>query len=117
MKETKEVVTALAAVVVRTVKNLRDDGKLSWTEAAGYLADFSKVKDAISGVHLVPGEVLDMSKDDVNELREVIFKGLHEAGITERTADIVTWSIEWIISTVRLAVRIKNAPPTAIAVS
>lgn len=116
MKETKEVVTALAAVVVRVVKSLRDDGKLSWTEGLGFVAEFSKIKDAISGVHLVPGEVLDMNAEDNRELRDTIFKGLEEAGITERTADIVSWVIEWITSTVRLAVRIKNAPPSAVAV-
>lgn len=114
IKETQELIKALAALTVRTVKNLRDDGKISVTEGIGYLAELGTIKEALNGIQRVPEEVMDLTTSEMLVLRAEIRKGLIEAGVTHRLADITDKAVAWLNETLVFARFIINAPPTAL---
>lgn len=116
IKETTELLSAASSLVLRTIRNLADDGRISLIEGAGYLAEIGHVKDAINGIKQAPSELADLSEEELEALREQIRATLIEAGVTHRTADITERCILWIRDTVNLALFIKNAPPTALPV-
>lgn len=116
IKESREVIKALSALAVRTIRNVKDDGKISLTEGIGYLSELGAVKDAISGIQDVPEEILDLSTEELQSLRADIRQGLIEAGVTHRLADITDAAVKWLNDTLSFARFIINAPPTAIEV-
>lgn len=113
IKETRELIKALADLTVRTVKNVRNDGKISLAEGIGYLAELGTIKEALNGIQRVPEEVMDLTAAELLVLREDIRKGLIEAGVTHRLADITDKAVAWLNETLVFARFIINAPPTA----
>lgn len=110
IKESLEVITALAAIGVRTAANLKD-GKISYVEMAGYLSDLGTVRDALTGITEVPAELRDLTPDEVAELRNAVLAALADLGITHRTQDITERIISWAHATVSTFLFVRNAPP------
>jgi len=115
MKETLELVTALAIMAARTGKNLRDDGRVSLLETAGYLADFSVIRAGLAGLSEIPAEFRQLDDARLDQLRAGILAGLATAGIQHRTMDITDRLMIWAYDTVQTLLFIRNAPPSAIA--
>jgi hypothetical protein len=80
IKETRDILKALRAIAVRTVKNLQGDGKVSFFEGLGYISDFSEIKDAVVGAKHVGRELLDLDEEEIETLREDIRLALKGIG-------------------------------------
>lgn len=116
IKETRELIKALASLTVRTINNIKDDGKISLAEGLGYLGELGAIKDALNDIGKVPDEVLNLSSTELETLKSDIRQGLIEAGVTHRLADITEQAIKWLHETLSFARFVINAPPTAIPV-
>lgn len=114
IKETRELIKALAAVAIRTVANLQD-GKISYIEMAGYLADLGTLRVGIQGIGSVPAELADLDEAERETLLGDIGAMLTGAGLSHRISDAAEKILRWAYGTVRTVAEIRNAPPSAIA--
>ena len=114
--ETRELVAAVAAIAIRSMRAL-DDGKFSYPEAAGFLLDIGTLRTGLSGVGEVPAELADLDDDEQIVLLEDIGKSLTEAGLSNRIADSSVKILRWAYGSVRTFLDIRNAPPSAILVA
>ena len=112
-KETTELLQAFNKLAVRTIANLKDDGKVSFAEGVAYAADIGTIRAGFAGVTEIPAEFADLDSEEMQALRGMIVDGLNDAGITHRTQDITDAVLQWFYDTIKLALFIKNAPPTA----
>lgn len=85
--ETREVFAAVTALVLR-YKDAMTDGKLSWYEMAGFLAEVRPVRRAIERIHEVPSELIDLSPEEMPALTADISNILAAWGISHRSQDI-----------------------------
>jgi hypothetical protein len=113
IKETRELVRALSAIAIRTVRNL-GDGKISYLEMAGYLSDLGEVREGLQGISNVPGEMADLDDVEKETLLADIGALLVGAGLSHRVSDAAEKVLRWSYSSVRVFLEIKNAPPSAV---
>lgn len=113
--QTREIVAALAACIVRYQVAKADDGKVSTFEALGFLKEIPRIKEAIDGAGEVIGELADLDALEVGELKVDISALLVNAGLSHRTADITEEVLQAAFDLARAFLRIKNMPPVAVA--
>jgi len=112
-KETKEVIEALATIAAKTIKNLKDDGKISIWEILTYGSDMTSVKAAIAGSGDLLKELSDLDEEETNDLRNLIISKLDDFGISPRNVDISDRFLKWLFDTADMVQDIRNQPPTA----
>ena len=113
-KETTELIKALSKLAIRTVINLKDDGRVSFAEGLAYMSDLGVIREGFAGVAEIPKELADLSSEEMQALRGLIVQGLKDNGVTYRIQDIADALIQWLYDTIKVAIFIKNAPPTAL---
>ena len=113
-KETTELIKALSKLAIRTVANLKDDGRVSFAEGLAYMADLGVIREGFAGVAEIPKELADLDSEEMQALRGLIVQGLKDNGVTYRIQDIADALIQWLYDTIKVAIFIKNAPPTAL---
>lgn len=95
MKETKEAIVAIAALITSGKASL-DDGKLGFTDALEFVDDIPKVFVAIQGADQIPSELAEMSDEDMDELEEMVVEKLD--GFSGNTIEIVEESLNILLS-------------------
>lgn len=114
--QSREIVAAVAACVVRYRAAKADDGKVSYFEMAGFLKEFPAVKTAVEGAGEVIGELKDLDAAEVGLLKDDISALLVKAGISHRTADISEELLQVAFDLSSTLIRITNMPPLALVV-
>jgi hypothetical protein len=112
IKETRELVRALAAVAVRLIDDLKD-GRISISEGIGFLSDFGVIREGVQGLAAIPGELADLSEEEREMLLADIGAALTGAGLSHRVADAAEKILRWAYGTVRTLVDLRQAPPSA----
>lgn len=113
IQETRELIAALTAVIVRT-KNDLSDGKMSVPEIIGFAADFGVIRTGVSGMQNVPAELADLDAEEREVLLSDIKVAMTNAGLSHMIADSAEEILRWGYNTVQMMMRIKNAPPAAL---
>lgn len=115
IKETGEAVDALASIAARAFANL-GDGTLTWAEKVAFTAELPGVYRALSGCTQIPGELADLDDAEKDDLLQRISACLVAVGLGHRAADASNDILNWIYTTIRTFLKVKNAPPSAVAV-
>lgn len=71
LKETKELLSFVFALVYATSKSLQD-GKFEYREALNYVGAVRKLPSAVKGIEQVPAEIRDLTPEEVDELKAFI---------------------------------------------
>lgn len=90
--ETSQLITALAAVATRFISGLADDGKMSTFEIAGFLKDYSAIKEGVTGSSDIPKELSDLTPEEAQEIRSQVISELTKLGVSgsiQEVTDIV----------------------------
>jgi hypothetical protein len=72
IKETKDLVIAIASIGAATAKSLDGDGKISLTDAANYFPALMKLPAAVAGISEVPAELADLEPSELEELQQTL---------------------------------------------
>lgn len=114
IQHTTEVLAAGVALSLRTRNALADDGKISWLEGLGYLAELPKVATALKGIHEVPAELLDLDEFEKDGLADMVSETLTHWGVSHRVQDITKELMAAAVSLVGTLLTIKRLPPSAV---
>jgi len=71
LKETKELLSFVFALVYATSKTMQD-GKFEYREALNYVGAVRKVANAVNGIDAVPAEIADLTNEEIDELKAFI---------------------------------------------
>ena len=112
IKETRELLSAVGAVAVRLVDDLKD-GKLSLAEAAAFLTELGTIRKGLQGITSIPAELKDLDEAERDELLKDVAKIFLEAGLSHRFADSGEKVLRLAYNVVTTLVDLRNAPPTA----
>ncbi len=115
IKETREVVHAVGSIAVALIDDLKD-GKFSLSEGIAFLTKFGLIRAAVQGINEVPAELADLDASERELLMQDIADALTSAGLSHRIADASGLILHWAYNTVSTFVKIRNAPPSAVAV-
>lgn len=114
IKETEEAFDALASIAAKAINNLAD-GTLTWSEKVSFATELPAVYRALNGCTHIPAELADLDKAEEEELLERIGSALVSVGLSHRVGDASQDILRWVYTTIHTFLKIKDAPPSAIA--
>lgn len=112
-KELRELIRAVALIILEVIKDVRDDGKVSMWEGIEALHLIPSIVIGIRGFREIPEEVRDIDQQEWNVIVADIKQSFLKSGQTYRRADLLERALKLAYLNIVEISEMSKLPPTA----